>query len=185
MSTVATSPRLMTAEEFFALGKEPRSELVRGKMVEMTPPGFRHGSICSRLIRKIGRYLDDHDIGHLVSNDTGVITQRGPDTVRGPDVAFFLYERLARDVEPIGYPTVAPNLVFEGVSPSDRMSDVMEKVTEYLRSDVTVVCLVEPTHRELEVFRDNAPLQHFGWEATLTIPDVLPQFELPVNELFS
>lgn len=184
MSTAAP-PVLLTAEAFLATGREPRSELVQGRIVEMTPPGFRHGSICSRLIRKLGRYLDDHDIGHLVSNDAGIITQRGPDTVRGPDVALFLYERLAKEDEPVGYPSVSPNLVFEVMSPTDRMSDVMEKVAEYLRSDVTVVCLVDPARREVEVFHEDAPLEHFGLEETLTIPDVLPQFELPLRALFS
>ncbi len=185
MSLTAASSVLLTAEAFLAMGREPRSELVRGRIVEMTPPGFRHGSICSRLIRKLGRYLDDHDIGHLVSNDTGVITQRGPDTVRGPDVAFFLYKRLAKDDEPVGYPAVSPNLVFEVVSPTDRTSDIMEKVAEYLRSDVTVVCLVDPAQREIEVFRDDALLQHLGLEEALMIPEVLPGFELPLRELFS
>lgn len=184
MST-AIPTMLMTAEDYLALGKEPRSELVRGRIVEMTPPGFRHGSICSRLIRKLGRYLDDHDIGHLVSNDAGVITQRSPDTVRGPDVAFFLYERLPREDEPVGYPAVSPNLVFEVVSPTDRTSDIMEKVAEYLRSDVTVVCLVDPARREMEVFRDDMLLEHFALDETLMIPDVLPGFELPLRELFS
>jgi len=175
----------MTAEEFFALGSEPRGELVRGRIVAMTPPGFRHGSICSRLIRKIGRYLDDHDIGHLISNDAGVITQRSPDTVRGPDLAFFHYDQLPKEEEPIGYPAVSPDLVFEVLSPTDRMSDVLEKVAEYLRSGVGVVCLADPARQHIEVYRDEQPLLHFDLCDELIIPDVLPGFVLPLRDLFS
>lgn len=184
MST-ATPTVLLTAVEYLSLGDESQSELVRGRVVPMTPPGFRHGSVCSRLIRLIGRFLDEHDLGHLVSNDAGVITQRDPDTVRGPDLAFFSYERLPREQEPIGYPTVAPDLVFEVLSPTDRMSDVLDKVAEYLQSDVRVVCLVDPASRQVEVFRDEEPLQHFTVAEQLSIPDVLPGFVLPVKNLFT
>jgi Uma2 family endonuclease len=183
MSTAAPTV-LMTAEEYLALGDESRSELVRGRVVPMTPPGFRHGSVCSRLVRLIGRFLDDHDLGHLVSNDAGVITQRDPDTVRGPDLAFFSYDRLPREQEPVGYPAVAPDLVFEVLSPTDRMSDVLDKVAEYLQSHVRVVCLVDPASRHVEVFRGEQSLQHFAITDRLLIPDVLPGFELPVKSLF-
>ena len=185
MSTVVTSPALMTAEAFFALGSEPRGELVRGRIVEIPPSGFWHGAICSLLNRRIGRYLDDHDIGHLVSNDAGVVTERGPDTVRGPDVAFFHYDRLPKAEKPVGYPACAPDLVFEVLSPTDRMRNVFEKIAEYLRSDVRVVCLVDPARRHIEVYRDEQPLLHFEVSDELTIPDVLPGFVLPLRDLFS
>lgn len=184
MSTAAPI-MLLTADEYFALGDDSRSELVRGRVVTMTPPGFRHGSVCSRLVRLLGRFLDDHDLGHLVSNDAGVITQRDPDTVRGPDLAFFSYERLPKEQVPIGYPTVAPDLVFEVLSPTDRMSDVLDKVAEYLQSDIRVVCLVDPASRHIDVLRDEHALQHFRLADEFSIPDVLPGFSVLTRTIFS
>ena len=81
---------LLTAEEF---GRRPDpgypEELVRGRIVRMPPPNRRHGQVCSRVVRVLGAYVDEQDLGHVLSNDSGVITERGPDTVRGPDVAFY------------------------------------------------------------------------------------------------
>ncbi len=33
--------------------------------------------------------MNERDLAHVVNDDHGVITERGPDTVRGPDFAFY------------------------------------------------------------------------------------------------
>ena len=49
--TTATATDLMTAEAFFAWVHRPENadrwfELERGKVIEMPPPGHRHGVVC-------------------------------------------------------------------------------------------------------------------------------------------
>jgi hypothetical protein len=62
----------------------------------------------------LGGHLDRHDTGRLVGNDSGVVTEHEPDTVRGADVAYYSYERIPRGPLPRGrYLTVMPELVFE------------------------------------------------------------------------
>src|SRR5207247_6258383 len=97
----------------------------------------RHGEICVKVVRILGRFLDDNDVGHLVSNDSGVVTERDPDTVRGGDVAFYSYERVPRGPLPRGYLQVVPELVFEVRSPTDRWGQILTKVGEYLEAGVT------------------------------------------------
>ena len=106
MSTASTTaPTLLTAAEF-ARRPDPGhpEELVRGRIVPMPPPTRRHGQICSQ-VRSIfsGNFFEDHDLGHVVSNDAGVITERGPDTVRGADVAFYSYNRVPKGPLPADY----------------------------------------------------------------------------------
>ena len=36
------------------------------------------------------------DLGRVVTNDSGIVTQRDPDTVRGADVAYYSYARLPK-----------------------------------------------------------------------------------------
>src|ERR1041385_6149276 len=111
---MATTESLMTAEEFLLLPDPGRPmELVRGRIVMMNVPYYRHGKICSRIDRFLGNFVEDHDLGTVVSNDAGVVTERGPDTVRGADVAYYSYHRIPKDVDPEGYPDVSPELVFE------------------------------------------------------------------------
>jgi|SRR5579872_4378859 len=87
MST-SMQPRLLTAEEFFQL-PDPQDgsqqELVRGEIISMPPPGGMHGVTCSKVVRKIGAFVDAAAGGTVACNDTGFITERGPDSVRGPD----------------------------------------------------------------------------------------------------
>jgi hypothetical protein len=59
-----------------------------------------------------------------------VITERGPDSVRGPDVSFYSYAKVPKDQPPEGYPDVPPDLDVEVLSPHDRWVKVQGKVVE-------------------------------------------------------
>src|ERR671927_217932 len=86
---------LLTAEQYARLPDTGvPTELVRGKVVEMNVPTPRHGQICSKVDRLVGNFADEHRLGHVVVNDSGVVTERDPDTVRGADAAFYSYARV-------------------------------------------------------------------------------------------
>ena len=60
----------------------------------MNVPFPRHGQICTKIIRLLGNHVEEQKLGHVVANDSGVVTERGPDTVRGADVAYYSYRRV-------------------------------------------------------------------------------------------
>ena len=145
MSAVA-QPALTTAEEFVRLPeKDHPRELVRGNIVEDVMPGARHGKIGVKIARLLGNFVEEKDLGHVMSNDTFVRTHRDPDSVRGSDICYFSYDRLPRGPVPEGIVDVAPELVFEVRSPSDRWVKVISKTAEYLEAGVSVVCIVGPS----------------------------------------
>jgi len=41
----------------------------------------------------LGEFVDEHELGRVMSNDSGVITERESDTVRGADVTFYSLNR--------------------------------------------------------------------------------------------
>lgn len=144
---------LMTAGEFAMLPDNGRRwELVRGLITEMNMPAPRHGEVCCQNSFLIRYFLMDRDVGRVVTNDSGVVTERDPDTVRGADVAFYSYARVPKGPLPAGYLTVSPEAVFEVRSPHDRWADTLEKVAEYLRAGVLVVCVLDPETEEAHVF---------------------------------
>ena len=145
MSTASvTTPALLTAEEF-AQRPDPGypEELVRGRIVPMPMPKPRHGEICNRVGRILGDYGEDRDLGRVLSNDTGVITERGPDTVRGADISFYSFARVPKGPLPDRYLDTPPDLVVEVLSPSDRWPKVLAKVAEYLDAGTTVVLVLD------------------------------------------
>ena len=128
---MATAVKPITAEEYRLLPDHGRpTELVRGKVTTMNLPAPRHGEICGNMVYIVKSYLATNDVGRVVSNDSGIITERDPDTVRGADVAFYSYQRAPKGPLPNGLLPVAPELVFEVLSPTDRWSDVHIKVAE-------------------------------------------------------
>jgi Uma2 family endonuclease len=185
MATATAAQRLLTAEEFGRLPDDGRmTELVRGEIVEVNMPFPRHGEICVRISYLIQRFLEDHPLGRVVSNDSGVVTEHDPDTVRGPDVAYYSFARVPPGPMPKNqYLTVVPELVFEVRSPGDRWRAVFDKVNEYLKAGIGVVCVVDdPTERAL-VFDDDG-IHPLDRDATLEFSKLLPGFSVPVRRLF-
>ena len=97
-------------------------------------PGLEHGKICALIARLLGNHVEAHDLGHVMSNDSAVQTGSNPDTVRGGDVIFYSYERLPRGNVPKELGPVAPDLVVEVRSPSDRWNEIMVEAGEYLKA---------------------------------------------------
>ncbi len=186
MSTTNAINRLMTAEEFFKHQSTSQVELVQGKILEMNPPpGFRHGKVCGNIIFELKTFLVQNDLGVVLGNDSGIITQHNPDTVRGADVAFYSYQRLPEGETLIGYATKPPELLFEVQSPSDRQGELLIKVGEYLKVGVDVVCLVDPEAEEIHIYTDDEPVLILSKQNQLTLPNILPDFEIDVSKLFA
>jgi Uma2 family endonuclease len=185
MSTATAPEPLMTAEQF---GKRPDpgypEELVRGRVVSISPPFRRHGQVCSKADRIIGSYVENLDLGHVLTNDSGVITERNPDTVRGADVAFYSFDRLPRGALPASYGPELPELVIEVLSPSDRWPRVLAKVAEYLEAGVTFVVVLDDEHRQTHVYAADEPVRVLNSDSELALPDVLGEFRVRVAKFF-
>jgi Uma2 family endonuclease len=184
---VAIAEKLLTAEEYCLLPDNGQpTELVRGKVVPLDIPWPRHGQICANVVYLLRRHLDDHPLGHIVCNDSGVPTEHDPDTVRGADVAFFSYARVpAGPLPSSGYLPVPPEVVFEVRSPFDRWKAVLTKVAEYLNAGVGVVCVLDDASEAVHVFTDDDPVRILTAEQTLTLPGVLPEFQVVVRRFFA
>lgn len=55
----------------------------------MSRPGKRHGLVCANVAGILRNNAIAVKKVYVCSNDTGVVVERDPDTVRGPDVMFF------------------------------------------------------------------------------------------------
>jgi Uma2 family endonuclease len=174
----------MTAEEF---GRRPDpgypEELVRGRIVRMSVPDPRHGQICLKTGRIFGNFADELDLGHVLSNDSGVVTERGPDTVRGADVAFYSYQRVPRGPLPRTYMTEVPELIVEVRSKSDRWPNVLAKVVEYLDAGVSVVVVLDDNETRAHVHTAERS-QILDADEELTFPEILPGFSCVVRRFF-
>lgn len=144
-------------------------------------PGYRHGKVCGRVARMLGDFVQRHDLGEVIGNAAGVVTERNADTVRGPDVAYDNYSRVPRESEPVGYPSAAPEVVFEVLSPHDRWPDMLAKAGEYLAAGVLVVCVLEPEQRKLTACRTDGYPMVLTADAECELPELRGEFRVPVQ----
>ena len=151
----------------------------------MNVPAPRHGEIWSKVTILVGSHVLEHHLGRVVGNDSGILTEHNPDTVRGADVAFYSYARVPPGPLPQGYLDVVPELVFEVRSPTDRWVRVLRKVTEYLDAGVLVVCVLDQVSESLQVFRADEVPQKLHGDEELRLPDILGEFAVPVQRFFA
>jgi Uma2 family endonuclease len=189
MSTATLPARtaLMTAEEFLQLhGDESGVELVRGYVLRHPMPGATHGSVCYRAARIIGDFVETRGLGRLMTNDTHIRVSSDPDSVRGADVCFLSFDRYPKELAlPTGPLMIAPELICEVRSPTDRIGDINVKIGEYQNAGVQVVILLDPAVAVAAVYRpDDAFPLRFSNGDELTLPDILPGFSVPVRKFF-
>jgi Uma2 family endonuclease len=183
MATVAQ--KLITAEEFMNMPDPEdgsRQELLQGVIITMPPPQGRHGVCCMEVARLISNHVKANKLGFTTCNDAGFISERDPDSVRGPDVAFYGHQRVTEI--PNGYFEVSPDLAVEVLSPNDADSRVQEKVRHYLKHGVSMVWLVDPRLQIVTVYRHLKRAQTLKESDTLLGEDVLPGFSCGVAEFF-
>jgi Uma2 family endonuclease len=176
--------RLVTAEELEKFPDDDyRYELVKGRVIRMSPVGWQHGRLVVHLGGLLNGYIQDRRLGVVVT-EVGFKLASSPDTVRGPDLAFVRQDRIPA-VDLRGFWHGPPDLVVEVLSPDDRPSEVRAKVDEHLRYGVTVVIVLEPDQRTISVYRRlSPPVVLSGADAVLEVGDLIPGFSCTLGQIF-
>ena len=176
-------PILMTAEELLHTHlPNKRVELVRGVLVVHEPPGYEHGRITAELGFLLTKHIKETRVGQLLIGDTGFQVASGPDTVRGPDIAFLRSERLP-DPHTRGFPALAPDLVVEVLSPRDRPGETLVKVGDWLEAGARLVWVIDPQHRLAHIYRQDGTATTIREVESLDGEDVLPGFSCPLGAI--
>lgn len=177
----------MTADRFydFVLRPENRArsfELVRGEVIEVSRPTRIHCRVCANVMFKLELHTRKKRKGYAVCNDTGVVLERDPDTVRGPDVAYFEDVKRFEDL-PEKWGDTVPCLIVEVLSPNDGAHYIIDKIADYLRNGVEVVWVIDPDAKRIAIYRKNG-VASLTEKDTLTGGDVLPGFRCKVADFF-
>jgi Uma2 family endonuclease len=182
---MATTASLLTAEEYLSLSDQGvHTELVRGELVMMNMPGLLHGLVCANIAAILRAYARRRKLGRVFTNDVSIITEPGPDTVRGADVSFYSYARVPKGAVTKGYASAAPDVVFEVRSPTERWPDLLKKTGEYLAAGVDAVCLVGCDAHRVTIYRSEGAAAVFEEGAILLLPEVDATFQVNVAKLF-
>lgn len=175
----------ITPDELLAIPNGKWCELVDGRLVEL-PSGAEAGWIGTTIRCAVGNFVRDHGLGHVFGPTAGYVCfPSDPNMVRKPDGSFIAKGRLPGGVIPKGHIPIAPDLAIEVISPGDSYYEVDSKVHLYREAGIRLIWVINPDNRTVKVYAQG---RDFPVELTvgdtLDGGDVLPQFSVPVAQLF-
>ena len=101
---MTTARKLITADELLDMPDDgKRYELVRGELIEMPPPGIMHTVVTDRIGRRMGNFVEEHDLDFISGPEAAAYFEREPDTVRAADYALISRERIPHPLPAQGY----------------------------------------------------------------------------------
>ena len=124
-------------------------------------------------------FVKKERLGHVTGADGGYMVA-GQRFI--PDVAFISSTRQPQPSREAYNPN-PPDLAVEVLSPPDDSTNMRMKVVSYLKAG-TVVWVVDPDKKQVEVYLPDRIPNTVTLDDTLEGGDILPAFTLPVKDIF-
>ncbi|MBI3303743.1 MAG: Uma2 family endonuclease [Deltaproteobacteria bacterium] len=178
----------LTEEQFVRLCQENpelRIELTaKGELVIMPPTGSETGWRSGEIFYSLTDWAKKDGIGLTFDSSTGFTLPNG--ARRSPDASWVRRERwnaLTKDQRE-GFAPLCPDFVVELRSPTDRLSDLQEKMQEYIDNGARLGWLIDPIDKRVYIYCPGQPVESLDDPATLSGNPVLSGFVLHVRELW-
>ncbi len=179
-------------EQLQSQNPDLRMELVEGNIIVMGPSDYQSDEIGSRLLTFLNIWVMPRKLGRVTGSSAGFILpsiendETGGDpekrNLRAPDVSFVRAERLKKTQR--DFVQLVPDLMVEVKSKSDRIKPLQEKIKLFLELGSTVGILIDPDKFLVTVYRPNLEPVVLKNNDKLTIPELLPGWELAITELW-
>ncbi len=179
-----TSAPPVTLEEYAALPKHPRYELVKGVLVELMVASEEHEHTGSLVNWRLSSHVFPNGLGRVYLSNRGYVTgSDSPATSRMPDVSFVSNARLNRpDLVGMLYDG-APDLAVEILSESNTPAEIRQKIGEYMGAGGKAVWVIDIDARMLTVHTAGAPPVTLTEADTVDGEDYLPGFACAVADM--
>jgi Uma2 family endonuclease len=157
-------------------------ELVDGTLVEK-PVGWEESAIAILIARFLGNFVQPRKLGTVLGSD-GML-RLVPGLMRAPDVSFIARGRLKRYKKGgERYPSIGADLAVEVYSKSNTKAEIGRKLKEYFAAGTRLAWIVDPKTETVRVHRSPEEFVVLKVGDVLDGGDVLPGFQVPVQELF-
>jgi Uma2 family endonuclease len=180
---------LKITDEQFALlcqeNPELRLELTaQGELIIMPPTGSKTGWRNNEISYALTAWAKTNGTGITFDSSTLFTLPNG--AKRSPDASWTRRDRwtaLSLE-EQEGFAPLCPEFVVELRSPSDRLSDLQEKMQEYIANGSLLGWLIDPIEKRVHIYRPGLPIEILSDPISVSGDPVLPGFVLLVRELW-
>ena len=158
-------------------------ELINGEVIAVNPTSLHSAAVAARILTFLNAHVLATQAGLVVGPDAGFVIFPDQNTLFAPDVSFITAPRVPSFAEQQHFARLAPDLVVEVMSPSDRMTDALRKISLYLEAGVSQVWLVEPGPRTISIFQSGRAPHRLAGDEIIAAEAVLPGFKMTVDDL--
>jgi Uma2 family endonuclease len=155
-----------------------------GKLIIMSPTGSSTGEKNSSLLIQVGNWNLSTKKGKIFDSSTGFKFSDG--AVRSPDVSWIELSRwneLTQEQQDKFAP-IDPDFVIELKSPNDKLSELQQKMSEYMSCGVRLGWLINPQDKQVEIYRQGQSKEVLDKPGSLSGEDVLTGLEVDLTDIF-
>ena len=154
----------------------------KGDLLIVPPIGGISGNREANFISLLWLWNQRTQLGKVFSSSTIFRLPKGGN--RSPDAAWVANEvwaSLTLEAQE-KFPPICPNFVIELRSRTDSLSQLQEKMQEYLDSGLQLGWLINPQAQQVEIYRPDQSVEIIQLPAKLSGENVLPEFilDLPI-----
>ncbi|HBE16486.1 MAG TPA: hypothetical protein DEG17_15450 [Cyanobacteria bacterium UBA11149] len=156
-----------------------------GELIVNPPTGWETGKRNFSLTGQLFRWYEAHtELGEAFDSSTGFILPNG--ATRSPDASWVSRQRWeALTSEEKGtFPHIYPDFVVELRSQSDSLSDLQDKMVEYMENGALLGWLINPKQREVAIYRQGQNVEVLQNPVAVSGEDILPGFVLNLPKLW-
>ena len=175
----------LSDDQFYQLCQDNENwqleRMAQGELIIMPPVGGLSGNRESNLIGELWLWNRQTKLGKVFSSSTIFTLPNG--AKRSPDVAWVKsdrWESLTLE-EQEKFPPLCPDFVIELRSCTDSLSQLQEKMQEYLNSGLQLGWLINPQEQQVEIYRPNQAIEIVQLPTILSGEKVLPEFILDIS----
>ena len=155
-------------------------ELVDGKIIVMGPSDIVSSEIGAEFGSLLLNWVKPRQLGGVFESSGGFILPNSD--LRAPDVSFVIADRLKQSKR--YFAELVPDLVVEIKSQFDRLKPLREKLLSFIELGAQVGILIDPDDRTVTIYTPTAEPVVLRDGDTISIPEFLPGWEIPVAELW-
>ncbi|MDJ1175515.1 Uma2 family endonuclease [Roseofilum capinflatum] len=156
-------------------------ETAKGELLIMSPVGAISGNRESDLNADVVIWNRQTRLGKVFSSSTIFVLPNGGK--RSPDVAWIANDRwnsLAPEDQEKFAP-ICPDFVIELRSRTDSLEQLQAKMQEYLDAGLQLGWLIDPQNQQVQIYRQNQPIETVQLPSLLSGETVLPGFTLELD----